>query len=141
MDGSYISEACLFLVYNRIFKNDFTNPKSLKGYISKEDIVEVKCLYKVASTGKNLTEAVKKKEVSYGKWRDQIKEDTTITTSGDQNNLFVEEIPRNDLFWQNILAKLTQFYVNCIAPQIILNRRGKKENVKIPTALRPRKKN
>ncbi|KAJ8974527.1 hypothetical protein NQ317_004592 [Molorchus minor] len=63
-----------------------------------------------------------------------------IIYSGDQNNLFVEEIPRNDLFWQNILAKLTQFYVNCIAPQIILNRRGKKRKCKDPNSIEAQKK-
>ncbi|KAJ8971052.1 hypothetical protein NQ317_018315 [Molorchus minor] len=64
-----------------------------------------------------------------------IKEEIVeVQGHGGHNNLFIEEIPPQRL----VLAK---HFTKIDTPEIILNRRGKKENAKIQiTALRPRNK-
>ncbi|XP_031333189.1 uncharacterized protein LOC116182985 [Photinus pyralis] len=48
-----------------------------------------------------------------------------IVYSGDDNELFVEEILKDSHLWNGtMLPKLMRFYLDCVAPEIILNRRG-----------------
>lgn len=47
-----------------IYVGELKGNNILLGLISEEEIIEVKCLYKIASSGKNLRKAVEKKEVA-----------------------------------------------------------------------------
>ncbi|XP_031333159.1 uncharacterized protein LOC116182246 [Photinus pyralis] len=119
------------------------------GIICENEIVEVKCSFKVANMKKSLKEAVESKEVQYLTLNEngdiclkkthnyyyQIQGQLAITNaktcffivySGDDNELFVQEVLKDSHLWNaTMLPKLMRFYLECVAPEIILNRRGR----------------
>lgn len=52
----------------------------------------------------------------------------------DKIELHIEKIERDEHFWlQNMLPKLTRFYKECIAPEIVRNNLGKGLRCKDPS--------
>ncbi|KAF2890773.1 hypothetical protein ILUMI_15400, partial [Ignelater luminosus] len=113
------------------------------GVINKNEIIEVKCMYKVAQLGLSVQQAVERKcitclekdlqnKIRLRRNHDyffQIQCQLAVTGAeicyfivytGDKNDIFIEEIKADKDIWNTImLPKLIDFYVNCIAPNII----------------------
>ncbi|KAF2882481.1 hypothetical protein ILUMI_23706 [Ignelater luminosus] len=129
------------------------------GVINKNEIIEVKCLYKVAQLGLSVQQAVERKcitclekdlqnKIRLRRNHDyffQIQGHLAITGAeiryfivytGDKNDIFIEEIKADKDIWNTImLPKLIDFYVNCIAPNIIENRPGRGLQWKDPPSI------
>ncbi|KAJ8916465.1 hypothetical protein NQ315_014682 [Exocentrus adspersus] len=119
--------------------------------------MEVKCFEKVAKSGMSLEEAVKNKLVPCLTLQDgnlhlrhnhnyyyQIQGQLGITQrqlcyfvvyTGDYNNIFIEEIVFDDIFFRDMVCKLIDFYENCLAPEIILNRRQRNLKCRDPPSI------
>ncbi|KAF2882522.1 hypothetical protein ILUMI_23658 [Ignelater luminosus] len=119
------------------------------GIINANEICEVKCLHTVAKLGLTLEQAVKMKKVaclklakdmsiSINKQHDyyyQIQGQLAITGAhvcnfivytGDANELYIQQVERDYEQWKSVwLPKLVTFFKECVAPEIVLNRRSR----------------
>ncbi|KAF2888883.1 hypothetical protein ILUMI_17290 [Ignelater luminosus] len=125
--------------------------------INKNEIIEVKCMYKVAQLGLSVQQERKcitclekdlQNKIRLRRNHDyffQIQGQLAITGAeicyfrvytGDKNDIFIEEIKADKDIWNTImLPKLIDFYVNCIAPNIIENRPGRGLQWKDPPSI------
>ncbi|KAF2903737.1 hypothetical protein ILUMI_02445 [Ignelater luminosus] len=119
------------------------------GIINANEICEVKCLHTVAKLGLTLEQAVKMIKVaclklakdmsiSINKQHDyyyQIQGQLAITGAhvcnfivytGDANELYIQQVERDYEQWKSVwLPKLVTFFKECVAPEIVLNRRSR----------------
>ena len=59
-----------------------------------------------------------------------------VIYTGDKNDLFIQPIFKDSSKWNDIwLPKLIQVYKSCLAPEIILNRRGQNLKCKEPASI------
>ncbi|KAF2884822.1 hypothetical protein ILUMI_21355, partial [Ignelater luminosus] len=119
------------------------------GIINANEICEVKCLHTVAKLDLTLEQAVKMKKVaclklakdmsiSINKQHDyyyQIQGQLAITGAhvcnfivytGEANELYIQQVKRDYEQWKSVwLPKLVTFFKECVAPEIVLNRRSR----------------
>ncbi|XP_018575090.1 uncharacterized protein LOC108913925 [Anoplophora glabripennis] len=64
-----------------------------------------------------------------------------VIYTGDSNDLLIQKIASDKPFIDNMFKKLETFYMDCLAPEIILNRRGRNLKCKDPTYILEAKRN
>ncbi|XP_049820539.1 uncharacterized protein LOC126264889 [Aethina tumida] len=141
--------------YNKIVKPAGLFVDVLHGYLGaspdgiiSEDEIVVKCSYKTFKSGYSLEEGIIRKQIPYLSMKDNkialrknheyyyqiqgqlniigAKRCYFIVYSGPKNKILVEVFPKDEDFWINkMLPKLERFFLNCLGPEIILNRRGR----------------